>query len=224
MSLLAQFLGKNPFTKIVEHTRKVHECVKLLWGLTEAWAEGDRELINQLHHQMSQTEYEADQIKNEIRKFLFSHYFLSVNRELVSGYLSQQDDVADACEDFAVLLRIRNTPLHPELKEPFLNYVKKVIEMSENLLSAASELNLIAESAFSGKEAEKVMEISKQISEQEWEADKLERRVAEKFFSLEKELDPITIMMYDKINRKLGQIANNVEKVAKNLQLIIGKS
>jgi len=69
-----------------------------------------------------------------------------------------------------------------------------------------------------------VLKISQEISEQEWEADKLERRVAEKFFSLESQLDPITIMMYDKINRKLGQIANNVEKVGKQLRLIIGKS
>ncbi len=224
MSILSQLLGKNPFTKVVEHTKKVHECVKLLRELAEAWAEGDQERINELHHKMSQTEYEADQIKNEIRQFLFSHYFLSVNRELISNYLSQQDDVADTCEDFAVLLRIRKTPLHPEMKEPFLNYINKIIEMSENLLSAASELNLIAESAFTGKEAEKVLKISQEISEQEWEADKLERRVAEKFFSLESQLDPITIMMYDKINRKLGQIANNVEKVGKQLRLIIGKS
>jgi len=224
MGILSQFLGRSPFTRVVEHTNKVHEIVKMLKPLAEAWVEGDHEKINQLHHQLSSYEYEADQVKNQVREFLFSHYFLSVNRDLLNNYLSYQDDIADTCQDFAVLLRIRKTPLHPELREPFLSYVQKIIEMSENLLNAASELNLIAESGFSGKEAEKVLEISKQISYQEWESDKIERRVAEKFFSLEKEIDPITIMMYDKINRKLGQIANSVEKVAKHLQLVIGKS
>jgi len=222
MSLIQQFLSRSPYTRIVEHTNKVHEVVKLLKPLTEAWIAGDREKINELHHNLSALEYEADQIKDSIRKFLFTHYFLSANRELINIYLSQQDDVADTCQDFAVLLRIRNTPVHPELREPFLAYANKVIEMSELLLTAASELNLIAETGFTGKEAEKVLEICNKISEQEWESDKIERRVAEKFYSLEKELDPVTIMMYDKLNIKLGSIANNVEKVAKYLKLIIG--
>jgi predicted phosphate transport protein (TIGR00153 family) len=223
-SLLGRLLGKSPFRQVVEHTKKVHECVKLIRPLAEALLEEDYEKIDQLHHQMAQTEYEADQIKNEIRTIFFKYYFLAVDRELLFRYLSSQDDVADAAEDFAVLLRLRKTSIHPELKQDFMELVDNVIEVSERMLAAAEELSLLVETAFGGKEAEKVMETIKRICEMEWHADKKARRFAEHFYSIEDQLDPITIMMYDKYVRKLGQVANSAEKVGKHLRSMMSGS
>jgi predicted phosphate transport protein (TIGR00153 family) len=223
-SLLSSLFGKSPFGPIIEHTKRVHECVKLIRPLADALLEEDYDRIEQLHHQMAQTEYDADQIKTEIRKLFFQHYFLAVDRELLNRYLSSQDDVADAAQDFAVLLRLRRTKMHLELKEDFVDLVDKVIEVSERMLGAAEELNLLVETAFSGKEAEKILKTVAEISEMEWQADKKARHFAEHFYSLEDRLDPITIMMYDKYVRKLGQVANSAEKVGKHLRTMIESS
>ncbi len=222
--LLSSLLGKSPFGPIIEHTKSVHECVKLIRPLADALLEENYDEIEQLHHQMAQTEYEADQIKAEIRKLFFKHYFLAVDRELLNRYLSSQDDVADAAEDFAVLLRIRKTKIDPDLKDDFIELVDKVIEVSGKMLSAAEELTILIETAFTGKEAEKILETVAEISEMEWEADKKARHFAEHFFRLEHRLDPITIMMYDKYVRKLGQVANSAERVGKHLRSMIESS
>ena len=62
MSVIHKFVGKSPFSLIVKHTKKVHECVELVRPLTEAMFAGDREKIEALHHEMSGREHEADKL------------------------------------------------------------------------------------------------------------------------------------------------------------------
>lgn len=221
MSLLGQLFGKSPFAALVEHTKKVHECVELIRPLADALLEEDYEKIDVLHHEMSRLEHEADILKDEIRHQLSEHYMLSADPSDIRKYLASQDDVADAAEDFAVVLRLRKTRLHPELKEDFLAFVDKVIEVSGSLLDTAEELTTLAETAFTGAEAKRILESTKVVSEREWEADKLQRRFAMHYYQIEDQLDPITIMMYEKYCRTLSKAANKAEGVAKYMSNMI---
>ncbi len=220
-SWLSNLLGKSPFGPIAEHTKKVHECVKLLRPLSECLVEGDFEGIQKLHNEMSRLEHEADKIKSDVRKLINQSMMMSVNRDDLKAFLGKQDDIADTAEDFAVVLILRKTKMHPELADEFLNFVDLVIEVSEDLLNTAEELTILAESAFSGKEARHVLELVDHIIHMEWETDKAQRSFAQHFYSLEDKLDPVTIMMYDKYCRKLGQVANKAEKVGKILRDLI---
>jgi predicted phosphate transport protein (TIGR00153 family) len=105
--------------------------VELLRPLTNALLAKDYEKIEELHNQMSKTEHEADQIKTAMRDNISKMYFLSVGRLEFSQFLAYQDDVADAAEDFAVVLLIRKTKLPEELKSDFMNFVEQVISVSE---------------------------------------------------------------------------------------------
>ena len=60
--------------------------------------------------------------------------------------------------------------------------------------------------------------------ERPWETDKLQRRFARRFYTFEDQLDPITLVMYDKYCRKLGQIANAAETAGKYLRAMIEQS
>ena len=80
-----------------------------------------------------------------------------------------------------------------------------------------------AGTAFTGKEAKNVLTAIDEISQEEWKCDKLARKFALHFYSLEDQLDPITIMFLDKYCKTLGQVANNAEKTAKYLRLIVRK-
>jgi len=223
MGVLGKFFAPSPFIQLHEHSKKVHECVELLRPLTNALLEEDREKIEELHNVMSRIEHEADQIKTELRDKISKMYFLSVGRLELSQFLSYQDDIADAAEDFAVVLLLRKTKIPKELQADFLAFVEQVISVSEQLMNVAEKLSTIAEAAFTGREVQGVLESIEKIGEEEWKADRIERKFARRFYSMEKKLDPITIFFLDKYCETLSAVANNAEKTAKYLRLIIRK-
>ena len=201
----------------------MHECVELLRPLAKALVEEDYEKIEELHNVMSKTEHEADQIKTALRDNISKMYFLSVGRQELSRFLAYQDDVADAAEDFAVVLLLRKTRLPEELKVDFLAFVEQIISVSEQLLNVAEKLSSVAEAAFSGCEAEDVLKTIERIGEEEWKADRMERKFARHFYSMEDKVDPITIIFLDKYCKTLSCVSNNAEKTAKYLRLLIRK-
>ena len=223
MGILGKFFAPSPFTQLHEHTKKVHECVELLRPLTSALLAEDYGKIEELHNMMSRTEHEADQIKNELRDRISKMYFLSVGRLELGRFLAYQDDVADAAEDFAVVLLLRKTKIPEELKADFTAFVEQVISVSEHLLSVAEKLSVLAEAAFRGEEAEEMLKVIEKIGEEEWQVDRLERRFARNFYSMEEKIDPITLVFLDKYCQTLSRVSNNAEKTAKYLRLIIRK-
>ena len=223
MRVLSRFFAPSPFSQLHEHTKKVHDCVKLLRPLADALVAEDYDRIEELHNLMSRTEHEADKIKTVIRDRIAKMYFLSVGRFELGRFLGYQDDVADAAEDFAVVLLLRKTKIPDELKEDFLTLVDRIIGVSEHLLNLAVRLSILAEAAFSGEEAKEVLGAIEKIGEEEWEVDRLERKFARRFYDMEDKIDPITIMFLDKYCKTLGIVSNNAEKTAKYLRLIIRK-
>ena len=224
MGWLADLIGESPFGAITEHTKKVYECVKLIRPAAEALVNWDYEQLMKIHDEMSRLEDEADRIKNEIRKILYRKLFLSVSKDAFIRFLSAQDDVADRAQDFVVVLTLRKTEIHPELKDKFLCLTDSVIEIAENLLAAAHEFKVLVDASFTGEQAQKTLETIEILDEKEWEIDKFQQSFARHFFSLEQQLDPITILMYDKWCRTLGQVANAAETAGKYLRTMIQQS
>jgi len=223
MGVLGKFFGPSPFVRLHEHSKKVHECVELLRPLANALLAEDHEKIEELHNLMSKTEHEADQIKTALRDQISKMYFLSVGRLELSRFLAYQDDVADAAQDFAVVLLLRRTKVPDELRADFLAFVEQVISVSEQLMNLAEKLSTIAEAGFAGQEARDELKAIEKIGEEEWKADRLERKFARRVYSMEDKLDCITIFFLDKYCETLSAIANNAERTAKYLRLIIRK-
>jgi predicted phosphate transport protein (TIGR00153 family) len=223
MGVLDRFFAPSPFIQLHEHAKKVHECVELIRPLTDALLAEDYEKIEKLHNVISKTEHEADEIKTELRDKIAKLYFLSVGQHEISRFLAYQDDIADAAEDYAVVLLLRKTKIPQELKADFITFVEQVISVSELLMNLESEISTLAEAAFTGEEAENVLKGIKKIGEEEWKADRLERKFARHFYSMEDKLDPITIMFLDKYCKRLSAISNNAERTAKYMRLIIRK-
>ncbi|MDP7287002.1 MAG: DUF47 family protein, partial [Phycisphaerae bacterium] len=157
MRSLNGLFGRSPFEPLIEHARKVHECVALVRPVADAVIARDAEMLDKLQHEMSKTEFEADQLKDRIRQALPKRYFLPVNREDVAKFLSEMDKVADDTEDFAIVATFRSIVIPDSLKDDFLALVDKVLEVSELLLSVAEELATLQREAFSGPESNDVL-------------------------------------------------------------------
>lgn len=223
MNIIGELFGKSPFGPLLQHTKKVYECVKLVKPLMEVMLDEEYKKVHELQDDVSKLEYEADMIKHEIRNNLPRRFFLPVNRDEFDNFLKCEDKIADAVEDLAVVLMIRETKFHPDLKEGFLKYVDQVVNVAEQLMNAAEEMVNLAETSFGGAAAESVLDQIKGLGEGEWRADRMEREVAKTIYSLESQLDPITIIFYEKILVTLGRIANEAENTGDLLRQMIVK-
>jgi len=218
MSLIQELFGRSPFGPMVEHTKKVHECVEMVKPLMEALAHENYDEIHRLQDRVSKIEYEDDQFKHEIRSNLPRRFFLPVDRSELENFLRCQDKIADYVEDFAVILTIRNTKIHPSLIDDFFAYVDQIFQVTGTLLTAAVEMQNLAEVSFGGAEARTVMDLLTGLGEEEWKADRMARRISRKIYRLEGELDPITIIFYEKMIIALGSIANEAENAGDKLR------
>ncbi len=223
MSIIQELFGKSPFGPLVEHTKKVHECVEMIKPLMEALANENYIEIRELQDKTSKLEYEADRIKHEIRDNLPRRYFLPVDKDELYRFLSMQDKIADQAEDFAIILMIRKTKVHPTLMDKFFVFADQILQVTGTLLTAAVELQNLAEVSFSGAEARGVLKILEGLNEEEWRADRMARSLSMDIYRLESELDPITIIFYEKMLLALGEIANKAENAGDMLRSMIVK-
>jgi predicted phosphate transport protein (TIGR00153 family) len=223
MNIIQELFGKSPFGPLVEHTKKVHECVEVIRPLMEALVNEDYDEIRRLQDRVSRLEYEADTIKHSVRDHLTRRYFMPVDRVDLERFISSQDTIADKAQDFAVILTLRKTKLHPAVMDKFFDFVDQIFQVTGTLLTAAVELNNLAEASFSGAEAKVVLNLIKGLGEEEWKADRMARSLSKDVYNLEKQLDPITIIFYEKMILTLGAIANAAENAGDMLRLMILK-
>lgn len=223
MSIIQDIFSGSPFGPLVEHTKKVHECVEMVRPLMEALAYENYLEINNLQNKISKLEYEADLLKQEIRSRLPRRFFLPVDKSELDSFLRCQDKVADRVEDLAVILTIRKTKIHPTLMDDLFGFVDQIFQVTGSLLTAAVELNNLAEVSFGGAEAEDVLEVIDRLGEEEWKADRMARRLSTKLYSLEDEIDPTSISFHEKIILALGSIANEAENAGDMLRMMIVK-
>jgi len=189
----------------------------------EALVNEDYEDIRRIQDIISRLEYEADTIKHEVREHLPRRYFMPVERVELERFISSQDKIADQAEDFAVILTLRKTKLHPDIMDKFFGFLDQIFQVTGTLLGAAVELKNLAEVSFSGAEAKHVLDILHGLNEEEWKADRLARSLSKDVYALEKQLDPITIIFYEKMILILSGIANEAENAGDMLRTMIVK-
>jgi len=221
MSIISKLFGKSPFEPLYQHMCKVKKCVDLIKPLMQAFFDEDFEKVTEITKKIFKAEHEADLMKKEIRINLPKGIFLPVARGDILRFLKEQDNIADATEDLAVLLAIRRMKVPTELKEELHSLVDDVIEAFDLTMKVSSEIKILAETSFGGAEAHKVMEMIEKIKIKEWEADKAQMRAAQKMFSLEDQLDPVSVMMWMNIFRELGNLANHAENTGDQLRIML---
>ena len=146
-----------------------------------------------------------------------------MDRSDLVNFLENQEKIADHAEDYAVIMTLRKTVLHPELHDPFLEYLQQVFQVSGTLLTAAVEFKNLADAAFGGAEARSVLKLIEGLNEEEWKADKLSRKLSRKVFALEGREELLNILFYEKMILTLGYMANQAENAGDYLRVMIEK-
>jgi predicted phosphate transport protein (TIGR00153 family) len=221
MPLLDKLFGKSPFGPVIEHAKKVCECIDLVNPVIQAWLKEDWKKIEQLAKEVSDKEHEADKLKIAIRSKLPKSLFYPVPRGDLLRILQNQDNIADAVEDLCVVLSLRKTKLPSSLTQDFQAFVNQVIETVQMLLNANEELETLLEASFTGPPTEKVLKIVDEIGTLEWKCDTKAHELVKKLISMEDSLDPLTVIFIMKIVEVLGTLSNYAENCGDNLRHLI---
>jgi hypothetical protein len=221
MSIISKLFGKSPFEPLYQHMVKVKECVDLVRPLMDAVLQGETKKVKEIAKKIFKAEHYADMVKKDIRSHLPKSIFLPVARGDLLRFLKEQDNIADSAEDLAVLLTLRKTTVPEEMKEDLKDFVNKVLDTYEMAMIVSSEIKILAETSFGGAEAHKVTELIEQVKVKEWEADKAQMNTAKKLFSIEEKLDPISVVMWMKILKELGTLANHAENAGDQMRVML---
>ena len=73
------------------------------------------------------------------------------------------------------------------------------------------------------QQASNVLSLLDGLNEEEWKADRIARSLSKDIFALEDQLDPITLLFYEKMLLVLSEIANEAENAGDMLRTMIVK-
>lgn len=221
MTIINKLFGKSPFEPLYQHMLKVKDCVDLLNPMVAAFIKGEKEEVKKYSKKIFKAEHEADLLKKEIRNQLHKSIFMPVNRDDLLRFLKEQDNIADSAEDVAALITIRETEVPQEIKEEVQELVNKVLETYKKAIAVSGEIKVLAETSFGGVEAHKVTQLIEEVKQKEWEADKAQMNAAQKMFSIEEKLDPVSVMMWMNIFKELGTLANHAENSSDQMRTML---
>jgi len=223
MRSIFSMFAKSPFKPLASHIDKVRACVEQIKPLFAAQLAGDYDQVQSISEKIVQLEYEADRIKNDIRDHLPQSMFLAVDKRDFAHLLSAQDDIADAIEDLAVILRIRHLANPDALKKPLNDLVDHIVMSAHSACDLIHELENLLEASFGGAEAKKVEKAGLQLATYEWEADKKQFTLAQKLFSLGDGISAADLLLWNEVSKKLGAVADKSELIGKTLRIFLAK-
>lgn len=214
---------QSPFGPLAEHMRLVRKCVDLVMPMFERVRAREYEKLQQLAGEVFKAEYEADKIKTRIRQTIPNAFALPVYRGDLLAFVHVQDEMADSAEDLAVQLTIKKLELPDVLADEVLAFVRQVIKVCEKLYEALELLKDVVEADFHGARGKQVMTLVDQAEHEEWEADKLQYKLARHLFALEDEMKPTDIFLWSHIFQNLGALANHADKTAERLRRMLAR-
>ncbi len=223
MRTIFELFGKSPFEPLAKHGQAVDDVIGEIRPLVEAllaqrWTEAKA-----VSDRISRMEHQADQLKAEIRDNLPRSLFLPVDRGDLLRLLKEQDAMADAVEDLAVLITMRETRVPDALKPRMRELVEEVIDAARTWLTISELLPHLQEAAFTGPEVRKVLDLVHTLGEQEWRSDQLGAQLGRETVLLEEELGAVSLTFIMRIGQKLSDVANHAETSGDMVRLMLAK-
>jgi predicted phosphate transport protein (TIGR00153 family) len=218
-----ELFAKSPFGPLQDHMRKALECANLIPDLFRALEDGEDEKFKDLSDLIQKKEFEADTIKNNIRGDLPKTIFTPVDRRDLLEILAIQDSISDVAEDVMVLLNMKKLNISENMRNELWAFIGQVMKTLDQFGRVGEELDELMEASFGGAEAGKVTEMIDSLGKEEYEADRLQHALLKKLLSMEDELGALDIVMWMKVLKAVGDIANNAEKTANRIRLFLSK-
>ncbi len=218
---LLRLFGQSPFKPLQEHMRVVVRCASEVPSLFDALCAGDEERISEIRDRVFALESEADDIKNELRSHLPKTIFMPVDRRDLLEILDLQDSIADTAQDIAGMLMVRRPKVIDLIHAPLMSLTQRCLDACRQMARIMEELDELVETGFRGPESEIVLNMINELNRIETDTDQKAIFLLNELFAHEEEFDPISLMVWHRLIRWVGDLANYSEKVGNRLRLLI---
>ena len=223
-SPLSKLLRKSPFKPIQEHMRIVFDCICTLPPLFEALYDQDNQKVLNSARQIGEMESEADGIKKSFRLNMPTTLLLPVDRRDLLSLMTDQDRLADLCEEIGKIMSYRVMVVPEPLKPLIDELLEGTIEISGEAKKMIEELDELVQVGFGGgREIEKVSEIIQGVRKSEHNIDAILNRTYKALFDIETELNPVEVMFWYKIIELVGDISNKAENIGDRISLFLSR-
>jgi predicted phosphate transport protein (TIGR00153 family) len=148
---------------------------------------------------------------------------MPVDRRDLLEILDLQDSIADIAQDMSGLLVERPMPVPEPMRAPLLDLCRAVEHTCMKSAEVIDRLDELVELGFRGREADKVEAMIDQVGTLEGETDRLGVVLTRELFRLEDTLPPVTVVFWYQLIDWIGNLADNAEKVANRLRLMIAR-
>ncbi len=220
---LSGLLRGSPFKPIQEHMRVVFSCVCLIPPLFDAVYREDSSMVSDLAGQISELETAADKLKSTFRLNLPRSLFLPVDRKDLLSLIGDQDKIADTAEDIGKTFLFREMMVPEGIKALLDELLEGTMEISAAAKDMIEQLDELLEVGFAGRELDKVSGMIAGVRRSEHNIDEIINRIKKKLFSIEKDLDPVSVIFWYQIIDMLGIISDQAENLADRLLLFLSK-
>jgi predicted phosphate transport protein (TIGR00153 family) len=207
-----------------EHMVKVVECVSLLPEFFEALHNGDHDQVMAVRDKVYEAEHAADTIKNEMRDNLPRSIFMPINRRDLLDILDLQDSIADTAQDIVTVITNRNMISPEELQEKIIQYLAIAQDTCLMAGDISQDFDILIETGFGQKEAERILTMIETLSEKESLADTTGLEISRRLFDVEKQMNPIDVIFWYNVFDLFGDLADYAEKVGNRLRLLLAQS
>lgn len=213
--------GESPFKPVHSHAEKGWEAVQKLDLAVKAYCKGDYIAVQTLDTEISAIEYEADVIKQTIRKLIPSSMMLPVDPNDLLSFLKPQDSIADNAHHTAHWLTLRETELPLEIREGMLELMERIVKTVDAYEKTVDDIAKLLETSFSKKEIKRILKKVPEVEELEHETDITKKQLQKKVFEHEDELGGAGVFYMISLLRDMGNIADSASKAADRLRTMI---
>ncbi|MDX1489372.1 MAG: TIGR00153 family protein [Acidiferrobacterales bacterium] len=220
---LLRLFGHSPFKPLQEHMRVVVRCADFVPGLFEALCDRDDKKICENRDEIFSLENKADEIKNELRSHLPKTLFMPVDRRDILEILDLQDSIADTAQDIAGALIVRRPKVLDSIRSPLMDLTDRCLDASHQMARIMEQLDELVETGFRGPESNAVLTMIDELNRIETDTDHKAIELLTELFAHEGEIDPVSLMIWHRLIRWVGDIANYSEKVGNRLRLLIAR-
>jgi len=221
MLTIAKLFCKSPFAPLQTHIDKVACCVGELPALFKVMLAQDAGEIERLCSRISRLEHEADLTKNDIRNHLPRSLFLPLDRETLLEILGLQDAIAGQAEKIAHRAKMRKFELIEEMRDEFILFCEKTMEVFWLAHKVIKELEGLLESLFGGIEAEKVKGMVDTIAFYKHEMDHLLNQLLKRLYQKGDALSVPAFHLCFSLIEEIGLLAQLSESLGHRVRMLL---
>lgn len=218
---IAKIFGASPVTPMQDHMEVCFKAARALVPFFEKAVAREWDQVEELRNQIVDLEHEADDLKKQIRGQLPKSMFMPVPREDLLNLLWTQDQIPNKARDISGLVFGRRMSIPAEIRENFLNYVRRNSDAAKKARKSVRELDELYVTGFRGAEADFVEKLVGELDEIENETDDMQAIVRSDLFAIEKDLPPVDVIFLYRIIELVGEIGDMAQRIGRRLELLL---